>query len=180
MRPIIQSNFELKVTSDAAWGLQGRRLKNAGDILFAKFSDDANRLVMGQAVATELNNLELLTTASLLYGLALENMIKGIIVQQRAPSASEVFALFGKSSGHNLGDLAEKASFVLSKDERDLLNRLSAYVEWAGRYPVAKKMEKMTLRQKAVTGEWLPLPLQQHEVSLYETVFARAYSIIFV
>jgi hypothetical protein len=180
MRPIIQFNFEIKAANGWAWGLQGRRLKSAGDILFSKFSDNASQLAKGQAVTTELDNLELQIPASLLYGLALENMFKGIIVKQRAPAASDVFAQFGKGSGHNLFELARIAKLALSKDEHDLLDRLSAYVEWAGRYPVANKMEKMTLRQKAVTGAWLPLPLQQHEVGSYEALFARADSIIFV
>jgi hypothetical protein len=118
--------------------------------------------------------------ASLLYGPALENTLKGILVRQKAPAASDVMKLFGNGSGHNLVDLARKADFELSADERDLFNRLSAYMEWAGRYPIAKKIEKMTIRQKAVSGACLPLPLQPFEVNLYGTVFTRADDIIFV
>jgi hypothetical protein len=181
MRPIIQSAFELKATSAAEWGLQARLFKRSGDVLFARFSDDAGRLVREEAIATELDDLQLQIPASFLYGLALENLFKAIIIHQRKPAtASDVFALFGKGSlAHNLNHHAKTAAFARSKDELDLLNRLSAHVEWAGRYPIPKKVEKMTLLQKAVTGEWLPLPLQQYEVGLYEAVFARADRIIF-
>lgn len=179
MRPIIQATFELKATNEAAWGLEARRLKRAADVLFAKFREDAGRLDREEVIATELENLDLLMPASLLYGLALENVFKGIIIQQRKPTVNDLPGLFGGGSGHNLADLAQRASFTLSPDERDLVNRLSAFVEWAGRYPVAKKVEKMAIGQKAVTGEWPPLPLQQHEAGLYEALFTRAEAVIF-
>ncbi len=62
----------------------------------------------------------------MLCGLSLELLYKAIIVST-GDSAPK---------GHNLSQLAQRAGIVVSKEDRGLLEILTEYIVWAGRYPV--------------------------------------------
>lgn len=82
----------------------------------------------------------------LLAGLALETLIKGIIVG-RNPEVVGSQRLSKKLTNHNLIDLYREAGLRKIKYQNDLLLRLQNYIEIFGRYPVAKSkkdMEKMS------------------------------------
>jgi hypothetical protein len=79
--------------------------------------------------------------AGLLYGFAIENALKGLIVAKQPGVVSE--SKIGKEiHSHDLVVLAKRAGLALSKDECEALSLLSIIVEWAGRYPVAAKVER--------------------------------------
>jgi hypothetical protein len=79
----------------------------------------------------------------LLAGLAIENQLKGVIVQReiaegRAPlNSHDVLSLFPKKQ-HDLVRLAERAKVEIGPYGK-MLARLSCFVQWAGRYPIPKK-----------------------------------------
>ena len=173
-----QSQFQLSASEPGLWQLEALRLRRAADHLFEVYCSDLRQLSSGQVTPVDLHNLELASAASLLYGLSLENLLKGIIVKSGAPVIAKWRIQFGRGSGHNLVHLASKASITLNSDEQDLLNRLTRYVEWAGRYPVAKSPEQMALCQKNVSPEWFPLPLQPYEAPLYAAVFSRVEALL--
>ncbi len=180
MHPIIQAAFAVNLRSGATWGLAAHRLKQAGDVVFDRFRQDADRVVREEVVATQAEFTEMPMPASLLYGLALENLLKAIIIDREPTTAAGGLPRqFRGPSGHNLPSLAKRAGLDLSQEEKDLARRLTAYVEWAGRYPVPTRAEGMTIKQDAVGGAWLPLPLQLSEVDLYEALFARADAVVF-
>jgi hypothetical protein len=85
----------------------------------------------------------------LVAGFSVESFIKALWVKQHYPRAGEYASsvltetqLPGELRGHNLVALAKKAKIELvTWGETDLLKRLSVYVRWAGRYPVATKPE---------------------------------------
>ncbi len=172
-----QSQFQQSASEPEMWLREGLRLCRAADHLFGLFCADLNQLVnqLGREDVSPLDfpNLELDGAASLLYGLALENLFKGLIIQGGASVIANWRIRFGGGSGHNLVSLAAKAPVSLSADEEDLVRRLTRYVEWAGRYPVAKSPDHMALQQKNITPEWFPLSLQQGEVPLYRALFFR-------
>ncbi|WP_234686099.1 hypothetical protein [Bradyrhizobium monzae] len=74
--------------------------------------------------------------AQLLYGYALENLLKGIRVA-RDPSLITSGKLNGKLKSHDLVELAKAASFTLHTQEIPVAAALSKLSTWAGRYPVA-------------------------------------------
>ena len=82
------------------------------------------------------------SVALLLFGYAMENALKGLIVQRRvAPSVrNKKGELAREIITHNLAKLADAAEVRLQREERDLLLRLKTFVEWAGRYPVMKDL----------------------------------------
>lgn len=153
--------FELAVKSPALWALQARRLKRGAELVFEAHTDDLAEMQGGRS-PLDLKNLETAEVASLLYGLAFENIIKALIVKKEG-----VVIDGGKLQkwprNHKLVNLAIRAGIVLTAAQLDLLARLTACVEWSGRYPVPLSQDKMRLEQEAVFPSWLPLPVNAYE-----------------
>jgi hypothetical protein len=70
----------------------------------------------------------------LLAGLAMETLLKGIIVRRNPNSALVNWRLAHHLQTHDLGTLAERAAIPVSEFEKSFLKRLSAAVWWAGLY----------------------------------------------
>jgi hypothetical protein len=87
-----------------------------------------------------------------LAGYAVENHLKARIVERAIAAGADiesgegVFKLFPHKE-HELSLLAKWkwADIALTKSERRLLERLSFYVQWAGRYPIPKKPTALDL-----------------------------------
>jgi hypothetical protein len=120
------------------WILSARRLKRSGDLIFQAYSNDLEAMVNG-ATPTELENLELAGVASMLFGLAIENLLKAIIISNDKSDQPPDRVRDWDRDGHELVSLAEKADINLNEKQRDLLVRLTSSVRWSGKYPVSKK-----------------------------------------
>lgn len=92
-------------------------------------------------------NGTVLRPAMMLYGLSVECLMKAVAVENGHQFAIErngelaFQPLFPKGSNHDLLALSghEKISLSLSADEQELARRLTHYILWGGRYPVAKR-----------------------------------------
>lgn len=95
----------------------------------------------------------------MLFGFALENLAKGIIVG-RDPKVVTRKRWQG-GNGHNLAALFDRAKIPLTDDERDLLDRTSRLTVWKGRYPVHLDFYKVDRRDRVlghlVVESWSPL-----------------------
>jgi len=127
----------------------------------------------------ELNNLEVSGSATLLFGLAIENLLKAIIISKEPKPVENGKLRDWPGNGHELIRLAENANINLNMQQRDLLNRLVAFIEWAGRYPVPKKATKIPLKQINIKKHFWPLPLQPFERKLFEQLFDFLWAFIF-
>jgi hypothetical protein len=156
--------FEVKGESPSSWALQARRLTRAADLVFEAYRSDLRRMQEGCS-PLDLGNLETVGPATLLYGLAFENLFKAIILTKESAVIEDGRLKKWPGSGHGLVGLAERAEIQLTTTQRDLLSRLTAFVEWSGRYPIPMSDEKMRLKQDAVSPEWFPLPIQPHELA---------------
>jgi len=76
-------------------------------------------------------------TLMMLYGLAAENLIKGIIVA-RSPSLASEGKLPQWFTKHNLAVLARRADLPVPLSQEHLLKRLQQFVE-CGKYPVGRR-----------------------------------------
>lgn len=81
----------------------------------------------------------------LLLGFAVENALKGVIVAENTPSIKEgrveVRKLFGDpSQQHDLVKLHDKTGKNFLSADPNLLEKLTAIICWAGRYPAPIKM----------------------------------------
>jgi hypothetical protein len=79
----------------------------------------------------------------LLAGMAVENLLKGVLLQRRPTLVRDGRVArsgwSGGGGGHNLRAMAREVSPALADRHVDLLVRLEAHVVWGGRYPVPLK-----------------------------------------
>jgi hypothetical protein len=115
-----------------AWQMVARELICAANILMARC-----RRVQGEPLDLE----RIHTTsgpATLLYGFAVENLIKGLLVAQGV-DATSTGVLNAKLKSHDLPYLFREAKVPLGPMDERLLQQLRGIVE-AGRYPVPVKV----------------------------------------
>ena len=79
----------------------------------------------------------------MLFGFALENLAKGIIVCRDPKRVSRENLKSWHGSGHQLVGLFESAEIPLTSEEREVLERTSRATEWKGRYPVPMNFDKV-------------------------------------
>lgn len=158
--------FEAKARSPSSWALQARRLKHAADAVFEAYFSDLSKMGSGCS-PIDLVNLETGGPATLLYGLAFENLFKAVIINKEGARIEYGRLQRWPGSGHGLVGLAERAEIGMTTTKRDLLSRLTAFIEWGGRYPIPMSQDKMRLKQNAVSPEWCPLPIQPDELAAF-------------
>lgn len=103
----------------------------------------------------ELDGLRLRGPFCLLAGRGIENLLKGLIVSQilaQGKEPTDSGRLQINATTHDLVRLSNRAGVELSEIERDLLRRLSTFVVWGGRYPVALS-ETATGHSRAVRAD---------------------------
>ena len=85
----------------------------------------------------------------LLAALVLELLLKSKLASEAGSITSK-----GKWShtSHALLDLAQTTDVVLTSAEQDLVERLEAFLEWAGKYPVPLEPTKMAPRTEPSGG----------------------------
>ena len=110
--------------------------------------------------------------------MAMENLIKAIHIKQKTSWSSD---LSWTSGGHNQIELARQANIPLEESEEELLRSLSAFVVWAGRYPVPKNADQLFLKQRKKgqkSKRWFPEVLNEMEYKAIEELFRKLNSIL--
>lgn len=178
MSDFLDQQFELGAETPAIWALSARRLKRSGDLLFDAYAADLD--AMGRGVSPlDLANLEIVGPATLLLGLATENILKAIAIQ-KDPQPVKNGKLRDWPTSHDLIRLAEFAGVTLTDEQRDLLQRVGGFVEWAGRYPIPKKATKLAMKQANISRPFPPLPLQPYERPAFDALFGELYSTVII
>jgi len=80
----------------------------------------------------------------MLFGFALENLTKGIIVCRDPSRVTKIGFKGWHRKGHKLLELFELAMIPLDEQERKLLGRVTRLTEWKGRYPLPMTFDKVT------------------------------------
>jgi len=138
----ILTAFEIfgRITDD--WLLDAARLKQAANVILAaiKVSEPhpySADLLRGKGEPLTDKNDWLTPVYMFLAGASLESLVKAILIGR---DMGYVKATQVKSTlaTHNLRHLLNLARFDLTTDQEDLVDRLSEWIMWAGRYPVPK------------------------------------------
>jgi hypothetical protein len=124
--------YELALKSPRPWLVSAYRLKRSAEKIFCwKYKNDRNS-PEGDLYVHEL-----------LLGLSFENLLKGIVAAQRGSAGSD-----GKMDNdlttHDMGKLVkliDSTKVSISDSEKKVLIDLKSYVDWAGRYPIPKKVD---------------------------------------
>ena len=119
------------------WLQSACRLKHGAELLFEAYSSAA--LLADEERAGD-EDFGLAGVATLLYGLAMENMMKAVLLHRGIAKVAEtdgnVSWNVDGAKQHDLVSLSKQASLrTLESVELKLLERLSAFVCWAGKYP---------------------------------------------
>lgn len=80
----------------------------------------------------------------LIIGLAFENLIKGLSIENNRSlkNFDEIFnTLWKHNSGHGISKIAKDNITDLTDEEIDFFEKLEIYILWAGRYPLPKNID---------------------------------------
>jgi hypothetical protein len=102
----------------------------------------------------------------MLFGFALENLAKGIIVCRNPKLVDRERLHRWHRKGHKIAELFDWAEISLTDTERQLLVRMTRMTEWKGRYPVPMDFYEVGLQDPligyiAVSNSW---PSDDYEV----------------
>ena len=165
-------HFRESETSAGSWRVSALMLKRSSDLLYQAYLADLERLQRERQ--PDIENLGVVGPATTLLGLAFENCLKALIV--RSIPADERPRWPG--DGHDLLRLLDATSLSCTLAESFLLRRLSEFVRWAGRYPVPRQPEMITLQQAPYSEPTKPFPLLPREKSMSDALFERLNAII--
>src|SRR6478752_8366546 len=126
--------FEKQAQSADFWFLQATRLRHAADILAKKHGEELARFTESPEdfLANEMRDgrnisIELFPIYLLLFGLSLENLVKGILVARNPTRFSD-----SRRLNHGLTDYILECGLTPDDRRRDLLMDLEAVVLWKG------------------------------------------------
>lgn len=122
-------DFTVYFKSKESWHITARHLMGAAGTLWAcKNEQRSTELVTELGLDTEFSMVHALRRPYLmLCGMSLEVLFKAIVVAKGGKPDTR---------SHKLPELAKDAGVPLTQKQKGLLEVLSAYVYWAGRYPV--------------------------------------------
>jgi len=124
------------VTDPIGWKFKARALAHAAEVLHERATQATNTLIREQPASGSLEASRLIADMSMsliaymLAGFAIENAIKGILIDQLGtddPSDPRVKAI---ASGRDLTKLAQDTLPELIEPNRGLLEKLHEYVTW--------------------------------------------------
>lgn len=130
------SSFEQEQRLPGAWRFTAWKLKEAAELLRSAFSTSTSRDQSGESEDPgELRSLS--SVYRMLLGFSFENMLKGIIIAKK--SALDISKL---TSSHDIATLIRRANLELPEEDVNLLDRLTPFVLWGGRYPMPRKQDE--------------------------------------
>lgn len=143
--------------------------KEANDIYVRDLPKESGRVKLSQEQQQASRRLRLPMVSLMLFGMAFETALKGIIIARRPDLVTEKMIAQELTRGdHSLTVLFEKATIPVSESEKYLLDHLSESIRWAGRYPVPKKESLHRFKKLPIGGiifPGTPLPKDKEEVS---------------
>ena len=117
------------------WAATAVNLRRAAEVLFSAY--DGSMAADGEPINPE--DMQLDKPATLLYGYAFENAVKGLLIKKLSLGSSHKFDSIWK--GHDLRGLVAQTGTSASGEEGMLLDLLTAHILWAGKYPRALQFE---------------------------------------
>jgi hypothetical protein len=131
---VYEKHFEDKSTIATYWHNKSCDLMSSARVLWNAMEDDT-----GNAKIT------CYSTYKMLFGMSLETLFKAHCVAQKIDNPR-----INKS--HQLTEIASIAGFKLDKSENKILDILSEYIIWDGRYPVPKVSSQVKRHSDNITA----------------------------
>ena len=162
----------------AGWEMSADELLAAAQALRERGeSFDRASLAVGEPIpiSGRLGAVELM-----LRGMGVECLLKALWVKQGnvLVDSGQYVSVRGAGS-HDLPQLASAAEFTLSVHEKDVMRRLSYFIEYGGRYPVPKDALKLVLTRNPGGGKGAPTTWSTpSDNELFDTVVLRLRALL--
>lgn len=160
------------------WFTQAVALKESADLVWCQYLEE---MILLHTDRFAMQPRPVSNIYGMLAGLSLEVLLKGIWLSQHPGSVSRASHSIHlpwrdghQLDGHDLLALAQLAGRECSPTEKDVLDKLSVCVRWAGRYPMANKAEEEVLVASHIGEEgydWFPGTISQIDRKVFEALF---------
>jgi hypothetical protein len=118
------------------WLSGADKLKRGADVIFEAYLSAHESSPEEQA---ESEDTRLDGVATLLYGLAMENVLKAVLLNEGVAQVDNDGTVTWNVEGakeHDLLSICRSAKLLaLTREQEKLMERMSAFVHWAGKYP---------------------------------------------
>jgi len=130
------------LNNELHWLESADKLKRGADVLFATNLESCE-LSPEERSQTGDRNLD--GVATLLYGLAMENILKAVLIKEGIAKISTDGSVNWNVNGadeHDLVTICRSSNLIcLNAGQEKLMERMSAFVHWAGKYPTPWKLK---------------------------------------
>lgn len=133
---ILKRHFAKMGRDPINWVREAGELKRASEILYKEVLADYNELKTGAWTRKHY----IFAQYQMLTGYALQNLLKAIYIKKHPKKLATDIDRFTNKT-HDLKVLTTNLHITVSRDELDLLERLTEYVASAGRFPIPRKFE---------------------------------------
>jgi hypothetical protein len=162
------------------WDGKARKLKHCADLLFEAFLA-ARKLSDEEQSETEDARID--DVATFLYGLAMENILKAALLKESiakiGPDGKIAWNVEDAGS-HDLLGISRSLKFLkLNAVQEKLMERLSAFVFWAGKYPTPWEIKNKTkefkgfhLSNQPRAGiKTMPVPFDNEDKKMFDQIY---------
>lgn len=150
--------YEAWVNSIPFWESYGQTLKRVADKVYKTSTLGGNEIYM------------------MLIGFSFENFLKGILICNDLKNVDDRIKTLKnwKGLGHDLFELVENCKIKVNDEEKSLLERLTIFSIWRGRYPVPIEPKDLPRLIKDPSGTLIPnVYIKTGDIQLIEDLFTR-------
>ena len=175
------------LNNELQWLESADKLKHGADLLFTAYSESCG-LSPEERSQTEDRKMD--GVATLLYGLAMENILKAVLLKEGIAKVKPDGCVAWNVNGakeHDLVSICRSAKLLtLNPNQEKLLERMSAFVHWAGKYPTPlelKNKEKdfkglLLINQPKAAPITMPVEFQVEDKVLFDEIYAILWEIV--
>jgi hypothetical protein len=168
--------FDRNKNDPEEWGATAWNLRAGADVLFQAYRESWEP--EGEPVHPE--NAHLDSPATMLYGGAMENAIKGYLIKKHGGFEQARAAKRKAWDRHKICELAVATGLPLTPEQKLLLRSLEAFIVWAGRYPISMKRDQFTIPKQFQSGDHItPNQIRHDGVEILEPFYKQLEDDIF-
>jgi hypothetical protein len=157
------------------WGATAGNLRTAADVLFQAYGETWEG---GEPIHPENEHLD--SPATMLYGCAMENAIKGYLIKKHGGFEQARAANEKAWHSHQISRLAVETGLPLTPEQGLLLCSLEAFIVWAGRYPISMKRHQFTIPKQFQSGDHItPNQIRRDGIKVLEPFYKQLEDDIF-
>lgn len=168
--------FQVQSEEPFFWIRQSRRLKLAADLVGNAFTEALSsfkadpKAFFEQEQKTGRFTVEFdsFPVYVFLYGLAMENLGKGVLVSRNPKHFSS-----GAKLTHEVLPYVEQCGLALTDKRRALLKEIEVAITWKGRYPTPKKLKDWQLRPGPYGNNHMPGAISPDDQPELEAMYAE-------